>query len=298
MTQSLARALDHAVLPVADLDAAAATYARLGFTVTPPARHPFGTGNRLVQLDGAFLELLSVVAPAEIPPPTASFFSFAAFNRDWTEKNGEGMSMLVLRSTDAEADRAAFARLGLPVFDRVDFGRKAVQPDGSEREVGFSLAFTFSPLMPDCGFFTCHNRFPQNFWKPDYQRHANGALRLTTVAITCRDPADHHEFLGGFTGARDLAMTSFALDVPLPGGLVSVLSPQGWLARFGGGAPDFDDGARFFGLRVAVADLAATRALLAANGVACRDWHGAVIVDADAAHGITLAFDQAPADAT
>ncbi|MBL8572897.1 MAG: VOC family protein [Hyphomicrobiaceae bacterium] len=293
MTLSQSRALDHVVLPVVDLDVAAATYARLGFTVTPRARHPFGTGNRLIQLDGNFLELLSVVAPQDIPAPTATGFSFAAFNRDWADKNGEGMSMLVLRSADADADRAAFAALNLPAYDRFDFGRKAVQPDGSEREVAFSLAFTGSDLMPECGFFTCQNRFPENFWKPDYQRHANGAIRLTTVVITSKDPADHHEFLGGFSGARDLAMTSFALDVPVPGGMISVLNPQGWMARFGGGSPDFDDGARFFGLRFAVADLAATRALLAENAVATRDWHGAIIVDAPAAHGVTIAFDQA-----
>ena len=49
------RAIDHLVLCVRDLEAARAIYRRLGFTLTPPARHPWGTGNSLVQLQGNFL---------------------------------------------------------------------------------------------------------------------------------------------------------------------------------------------------------------------------------------------------
>ncbi|MBO6820247.1 VOC family protein, partial [Thalassospira sp.] len=48
----MSRAIDHIVLCVNDLDAAIAVYTQLGFTVTPRAVHPFGTGNALIQLDG------------------------------------------------------------------------------------------------------------------------------------------------------------------------------------------------------------------------------------------------------
>ena len=54
------RGIDHLVIAVRDLDAARATYQRLGFTLTPEARHPFGTKNALVQLNGAFLELVAM----------------------------------------------------------------------------------------------------------------------------------------------------------------------------------------------------------------------------------------------
>ena len=76
------RDIDHLVLAVRDLDAARATYERLGFTLTPMARHPFGTANSLVQMHGSYLELLAVADPAAIPEPTETRFSFAAFNRD------------------------------------------------------------------------------------------------------------------------------------------------------------------------------------------------------------------------
>ena len=90
------RGIDHLVIAVRDLDAARAAYRRLGFTLTPEARHPFGTKNSLVQLDGAFLELVAIADPALIPEPTAQRFSFAAFNRDFLSRRA-GLSMLVLK---------------------------------------------------------------------------------------------------------------------------------------------------------------------------------------------------------
>ena len=65
------RGIDHLVLGVHDLDKARDTYARLGFTTTPRAIHPFGTGNSLVQLQGNFLELLAVVDESKFAAPAA-----------------------------------------------------------------------------------------------------------------------------------------------------------------------------------------------------------------------------------
>jgi hypothetical protein len=61
------RGIDHLVLCVRSLEAAHETYTRLGFTLTPPAQHPWGTANRLVQLQGNFLELLAIADPKKIP---------------------------------------------------------------------------------------------------------------------------------------------------------------------------------------------------------------------------------------
>src|SRR5665213_4564899 len=94
------RDIDHLVLAVRDINAARATYDRLGFTLTPVARHPFGTENSLVQMQGSYLELLAVADPAAIVEATETRFSFGAFNRDYL-KSREGLSMLVLRSADA-----------------------------------------------------------------------------------------------------------------------------------------------------------------------------------------------------
>ena len=72
------RGIDHLVLGVHALHKARDTYARLGFTTTPRAIHPFGTGNSLVQLQGNFLELLTVVDESKFAAPAAGGGALAA----------------------------------------------------------------------------------------------------------------------------------------------------------------------------------------------------------------------------
>ncbi len=207
--------IDHLVVAVRDLAAAAARYEALGFTVTPRASHPdeMGTANRLVQFAGHnFIELLEVDRPERLVghdlkavPPR---FSFGAFNRDYL-KAGAGLSMLVLAGRDSAADVARFAHAGLQTYAPFDFGRRAILPDGSEVEVAFSLAFATDPAMQRAACFTCHNRFPENFWKPAFQDHANGVERIAgrlharrTAGAPRRLPGGLHRRHGGTAGGR------------------------------------------------------------------------------------------------
>ena len=282
------RGIDHLVIAVRDLDAARSAYQRLGFTLTPEARHPFGTKNSLVQLDGAFLELVAVADPALIPEPTEHRFSFAAFNRDFLARR-EGLSMLVLRSRDAYLDHAAFATRGLPVFEPVRFERIAQAPDGSERRVAFTMTFTADKRLPAAGFFACQHHYPENFWRPDYQRHGNGAERIAAAIMVARDPADFHEFLAHFTGVRDMISTSLGIEIDTGEGKVEVISPVAYHGYFDDEATE-PDPRRFLACRIGVGDLAATRAALVANHVRFAERLGRLIVPASEACGVAVAF--------
>jgi hypothetical protein len=158
----MSRGIDHLVLCVNDLKKARALYELLGFTMTPVAQHPFGTGNTLAQMDGCFLEVLAVTKPDDIP------------------------------EADAENFYAPF-----------DFQRLAKLPDGSEATVGFSLTFLSDPRLRDLSFFTCMQWRPDLFWKPDYQRHANGALTIDEVFVIAPTPADAADFLAAFADSAD-----------------------------------------------------------------------------------------------
>lgn len=190
-----ARDIDHLVVMTSDLESARAGWEQLGFTTTPRAVHPFGTANSLIQLQGNFIELLEIDDPARIPPMDGSFFSFAAHNQAFLAAMGEGASMLVLTSGDRDADRDAWIARGLPAYDPVDFERKARLPDGGETRVAFSLAFTGDPMLTGLGFFVCQQHTPDAFWKPDYQRHRNGARRIGAVTLAAPDPAAVRPFL-------------------------------------------------------------------------------------------------------
>lgn len=229
------RNIDHIAVAVHDLDAAAAAYERLGFTLTPRARHPWGTANRLVQLPrGNFIELLEVDRPDELPPhrPDAEppEFSFGAFNRDYLQRR-EGFAMLVLAGQDSRADVARYRAAGLDSYAPFDFERSAPLPDGSTARVAFSLAFASHPSMPYAGFFTCHNRFPENFWKPDYMRHDNGAQEMVEVVMAAERPDELSTFLSGFSGGGSNAVEGgIAVDCGVH--VLSVLEPEAARARY------------------------------------------------------------------
>ncbi len=200
--------------------------------------------------------------------------------------------MLVLKSTDAAADRADFDAHDLRVYEPFGFERVARGPDGAERKVAFSLTFTSDPRLKRAGFFTCQHHYPENFWRVDYQRHANGALAIAAAVMVTRDPADFHEFLGHFTGVRAISATSFGVTFDLgDGSRVEVLSPIGFKAFFGEEVEP--DPRRILGWRVKVADLGAVAALLGENRVPFSAHAGALVVPAGAAHGAALAFEVA-----
>lgn len=242
------KGIDHLVLGGRDLEAMRMRYRELGFTLTPRAEHPFGTGNSLVQLDGCFLELLTIVDAGKIPEHRSPHFSFAAFNRDFLSHR-EGFSMLVLDSTDARADVANYRSHGLHTYQPFDFSRNAILPSGETVTVGFSLAFATDPASPEAGFFSCQQHAPQHFWKPEYQRHANGAVTILEVALVANDPERHLPFLEGFSSAR-----ATGNQINTTRGTITVYTPSEFHARYNMTAPDAR-GARFAGYTIGVSSL-------------------------------------------
>lgn len=217
------RPIDHVVLAVDDLDAAARRWEALGFTLTPRAAHEdrMGTTNRLAQLaERNFVELLEVDRPDRLAPhdfrATPPLFSFGAHNRAFLG-HGSGMSMLVFATGDAQADVESFRRAGLDTYAPFSFERQATLPDGSQVTVGFTLAFATSPLLPGLAVFACENRAPEHFWKPAFQAHANGATGIAAVYLAAAEPDAHAPFLGGLFGG---AVT------PVDGGIAVACGPQ------------------------------------------------------------------------
>jgi len=290
----MARGFDHVVHAVRDLDAAAGFYARLGFTVGTRNRHPreWGTQNQLIQLNGAFVELLALADPTHIAPHAVRRFSFGAFTRDFLAQ-GQGVSMLALEgrgAPDAEAFRAA----GIGDFDLNEFEREGQRADGTPIHLAFSLAFAADPRAPDAGFFTCeHRHSADNFWDPALLRHANTATRIAGVVLVAENPADHHVFLSAFAGVRDLVSTSAGVTVKTPRGDIQVMDPAAFASQLGVAPPDLSRGARFAALRFAMRDLAAAVGLLQASGVAASMRMGRVVIGPAPAMGTTLVFEQA-----
>jgi catechol 2,3-dioxygenase-like lactoylglutathione lyase family enzyme len=288
MPETNARGLDHLVIGVADLDAAGAFYADLGFRVGARNRHPWGTENRIVQFPGAFLELITVGDATLIPPHAPRSFSFGAFVRDALERD-EGMSMLVLESRDSTGDAEGFRAAGIGDFEPFFFERQARRPDGSEVRVAFSLAFADNSAAPDCGFFVCQQHEPQNFWNPAFQQHQNGTSGLSAVFLVTPEPAAQAAFFSAFSGAESFATPEAGLRLPLPRGRLEVLTPHAAAAMFG----DESQGqTRFAGFAVTVPELDTVGSRLAERGVAHHREGVRIVVPAEAAFGCAIVFER------
>ena len=284
------RGIDHLVLCVNDLDAARQRYQAIGFTLTPPAQHPFGTGNSLAQLQGSFLELLYIAAPGEIPPHAANQFSFAAFSQDYLN-GGEGLSMLVFESQDARRDQAEFAHAGLQTYEPFDFSRQATLPDRTQVTVGFSLAFVTHPDLRRAAFFTCQQHAPEYFWKPEYQGHRNTAQAVSEVCMVADDPLALRDLFIGLQEPAALTETAGNLRINTARGSVHVLTPdafqQRWLEQT---PPSTEHGAVFAGFSLCVADLNAAKDCVHASGLSFIETSNAFQIPASEWFGVGLEF--------
>jgi hypothetical protein len=269
----LPHGLDHIVHAVRDLDAAGTFYANAGFIVGVRNKHAWGTHNRIVQLKNAYIELLEVAESAKIPPQGARSFSFGAFNRDFLAAR-EGLSMLILNSRNAVEDARSFEASGIGNFKVFDFAREGVRPDGTVIKLAFSLAFAADTASPNVRFAVCQHHFPENFWNPAFQAHANGVQGVPGEALVADNPTDHHIFLKAFTGINE------------------IMAPVAFRDQFGVTPKTSGEGMMLNALRFAVADLAQAEALLQRNGVACHRHVGRLVVPPDA-HGATLIFEAA-----
>ncbi len=288
----MTRGIDHVVLCVRDLEAARRVYAALGFTLTPSARHPFGTANSLVQLEGNFLELLSVAEPAAITPARPGVFSFGAYNEQFLARR-EGMSMLVLQSTHARLDHEAFVRAGLDTYAPFDFERRAQLPDGTEVTVAFSLAFVTHRQMPQAVFFVCQQHAPEHFWRPVYQRHDNTAVAIASVTMVARRPAAFAEFLTALFGEGAVRAEGDALIVATDAGVLEVLSPGDFSERHGAPEPERTPTSPYFAaVRLAVANIDAAAGRLRRAALPCIEAAGVLRTEAADTFGVIVEFEQ------
>jgi Glyoxalase-like domain len=284
--------LDHIVHAVRDLDATGEFYARAGFTVGTRNRHPFGTHNRIVQLRNSYIEIVEVAEPERIAPHAARSFSFGAFNRDFLVHR-EGFSMLLLNSRDAASDARRFEAAGIGGFDVFDFAREGKRPDGSIAKLAFSLAYAADRVSPETRFAACQHHFPENFWNPAFQIHANGSRNVEGVTMVARDPTRHQTFLKAFTGVGEVQSNAGRVSARTENGEIEILEPAGFWEQSGVSIEQGGEGMTLNAVRFAVPDLLPIIELYRQNHIASQNHAGRLVIPPRAAHGATLMFEKA-----
>ena len=272
--------IDHVVIVVRDLDAARDAFRNMGFTVTPRGHHTLGSQNHCVVFGHEYIELLW--SPEGTPHPLRQYYTEFA-------RAGAGLAAIALKTDSARGAYTEMLWAGFAPSDPVDFSRPVELPEG-KGEARFRASMAALDRTPGGRIFVCEHFTRDVVWRPEYQRHANGATGIAAVAIVADDVAAAArpyerlfarqaepiaEGLKVHTGDAPLAfVTARSLAAKLPNVQISTRPAPLMAALF-----------------VRVTNRGAAEAALKAGGLKpARMPDGSVALGADVAHGVALVF--------
>ena len=279
--------IDHAIIGVRNLEQARASYERLGFQATPRGRHVgWGTANHCLMFADDYLELLSVVDPAQFTNDLDRFLA-----------EREGLLALALQSSDPEETRAAWQAAGLAPAEIVELGRQ-IEPD---LELRFANVMLAPAATGGLRLFACTALTPEAMREAEWLAHPNGAQAIASLTVTVDEPDAFYQPMAQVFGSICLTQTDDTLAVHTGKGVLLFVTPDDLdmlhpeleaiaTDAAGDGAPTLAV------LSLAVRDLATTAAWLDHQGIAYRrDSGGTIGVPPEHTHGVMLEFVAAAA---
>lgn len=267
--------IDHVAILVRDLDKARDAYVRMGFTLTPRGLHTLGSQNHCLMFGPDYVELLAV------PKPHPAFQYFVEFLA-----RGEGLGAIALATDDAEGLHRGWIADGIASDAPLDFSRP-VEGLGDAR---FRIVQLPPEASPGCRMFACQHFTREIVWRPEFQRHANGATQIAAVAVVAEDPEAVAGSYSRLLGARPHKIEE-GLLVQTGSAPIAVASRWKLGHRLHGVGLPLRPRPLLAALFIRVADRAATAGVLRRNGldpVALAD--GAFAVSAQDAHGVAVVF--------
>ena len=276
--------IDHAVVMVKDLDKAAETYRRLGFTLSPRGTHSahMGTGNYTIMFDPDYMELLGVLTPTEHNAPTRAALA----------GRGEGIERIAFTAVDSAAGAEEIRARGYPPIGPTDFERPVTLPDGTVSAAKFRTFMWPTAEAPGgVRIFACQHKTRETVWIPELMTHANGAKRLRQVLIVSPEPVADATHLSRMIDIAPNNETDGAVAVPSGGDRADFvfLTRDQLGKRYPGVSLDDLPDRGGAGLVIA-ADLAATAKALDGTGVSSGS---SICVPPASANGTLLAFVKA-----
>jgi len=259
------KGVDHIFLLVPDLDAAAAAYRRLGFTLSPRGAHSGenGSANHTLILEHDYFELLGVLrdTPANLP------------QRETLARDGGGLHAIACRIEDAHTARRDLEELGIQTGPVTEFSRPVPLPDGTSGVAAFASTRFAQAEIPAGLVFMCEHRTPDLVWRPELRSHPNGAQALAGIVAVMPDP---ERAAAGFArlfaaGRVCPAEGGYSVATGTRSAPILCLTPDAAATFYSADAIAGTPRSGFAVLRIAVANLDRTRALLGEAGVPLRD---------------------------
>jgi catechol 2,3-dioxygenase-like lactoylglutathione lyase family enzyme len=257
--------LDHVIVAVKSLDAAAATYRKLGLTLTPRGLHEGkGTGNHCIMFGSTYIELLGIVDETGAKGRLA----------ERVNARGEGAMGIAYGADDADQTYAALKAAGIDAEPPNDLSRP-LDLDGKRDMVRFRNIMLPKLALPETMQFVCTHLTPElTRARREWQLHANGATGVAEIVIAADDVSAAKSQLASST---------------LTNAAIGVITPADAERRFGKslqGAPDHG----IVALTIRVNEPDAAAAMLSMAKVPHTETRNTVTVPANAAHGVVIEF--------
>jgi hypothetical protein len=275
--------IDHAVIMAKDLDKAAESWKRLGFTVSPRGTHSahMGTGNYTIMLDPDYLELLGVLTPTELNAPARAFLD-----------KREGIERIAFTAVDAAEGAEEIRARGYAPVGPTDFERPVTMPNGTLSAAKFrTFQWPVAEAPGGVRIFACQHKTRETVWIPELMTHANAAKRLKQALLLAPDPAAEAAHLSRLIDREPQIETDGAVTVTSGGDRADfVFLTKEQLSRRYPDVPLALPERGAAGLVIVSADLAATEKALGSAGVRSE---GGICVPPSSANGTLLAFVKA-----
>lgn len=257
--------LDHVVIAVKSLDAAAATYRKLGFTLTPRGLHEGkGTGNHCIMFGSTYIELLGIVDETGAKGRLA----------ERVNARGEGGMGVAYGADDADETYAALRAAGIEAEPPNDLSRP-LDLDGKRDIVRFRNIMLPKLALPETMQFVCTHVTPElTRARREWQLHPNGATGVAEIVIAADDTNVAMREIGG---------------AKLTNSAITLVTPAEAERRYGkslAGAPRHG----IVALTIRVNEPDAAAAMLDMAKLPHRETSNSVIVPASAAHGVAIEF--------
>ena len=262
--------LDHIGVAIKDLERGRQAYERLGFKLTPRSIHrgsptpgapvvPFGSGNHCAMFHEGYLEVVGLVDPtiiSNIKPMVARY---------------EGAHIVAFGVESAEATYQGLAGRGIPIEPARQLERDAAYgPQNNELKRAAFRNMYFDPAKyPEARLLYIEHLTRDVLWQPHLLDHPNGVVALSDVFLCVPDArAAANKYAALFARPAD-EIGPGEWRIALAHGQVWIATPDAWAVRSqGAAAPALPSPA---GIGFKSKNLAATRALLASNGVEVRE---------------------------
>lgn len=271
--------LDHVVINARDdMDAAAETYRRLGFQLTPRGYHTLGSMNHLAIFGTDYLELIAI--PKGATSGRLDLLNFPA-----------GMNGLVFGSEDSAATYKAITAAGVSIEPPQEFSRPVGLP-GGKRDAVFRTVRFKAEAVPAGRVYFCHHLTRDLVWRDEWRQHANGAVAVARAVIADENPKTLAGLFGKMFGMEALRSIPGGEALVIGNARCDIVTPTELRRQFGPACPDAGGRSSYMAalsFRTTALDRAAA-ALSSGNIRGLKREAGRLVVPASEAVNATLEF--------